>query len=95
MQIKPITFKAANEFVRLYHRHHKPVVGCKFCLSVADEAGLQGVAIVGRPVARMLDDGTVLEVNRLCTNGAPNACSMLYSAAARVACELGYARIIT
>ncbi|MGT2493099.1 XF1762 family protein [Cupriavidus basilensis] len=40
-----------------------------------------GVAIVGRPVARALDDGWTLEVNRLCTDGTSNACSMLYAAA--------------
>ena len=95
MEIKPITFKAANEFVRQHHRHHKPVVGCKFCLSVANNSGIQGVAIIGRPVARALDDGTTLEVTRLCTNGARNACSMLYSTAARIARELGYSKIIT
>lgn len=32
MEIRPITFKAACEFVSLHHRHHKPTVGCKFCV---------------------------------------------------------------
>jgi hypothetical protein len=54
-----------------------------------------GVVIVGRPVARMLDDGKTLEVTRCCTDGTHNACSMLYSAARRAAKALGYKRIIT
>jgi hypothetical protein len=96
LKVTPITFKAANSFVAELHRHHKPVVGCKFCVSVSDEAGkVRGVAMVGRPVARMLDDGWTLEVNRCCTDGAHNACSMLYGAAWRAAKALGYRKLIT
>lgn len=29
MEIKPITFRTACDFVALNHRHHKPTVGCK------------------------------------------------------------------
>ena len=54
-----------------------------------------GVVIVGRPVSRYLDDGWTLEVNRLCTNGSRNACSMLYGAAWRAARAMGYKRLIT
>lgn len=54
-----------------------------------------GVAIVGRPVSRYLDDGWTLEVNRLCTDGTKNACSFLYFAAWRVAKNLGYKKLIT
>ena len=53
------------------------------------------MAIMGRPVSRYLDDGLTLEVNRLCTTGAENACSMLYGAAARAARAMGYRKIIT
>src|ERR1035441_8056475 len=56
---------------------------------------LVGVAIVGRPVARRLDDGETLEVTRLCTDGTPNACSFLYGACRRAAFALGYGRIGT
>jgi|SRR5690606_38717306 len=51
--------------------------------------------MVGRPVARHLQDGLTLEVNRLCTDGTKNVCSKLYSACWRVARELGYRRLIT
>ena len=46
-------------------------------------------------MSRFLDDGYTLEVNRLCTDGTKNACSMLYGAAARAARAMGYRKIIT
>lgn len=87
LDIVPITFAEANEFVKRNHRHHGKVIGHKFSIAVADvETGkIVGVAIVGRPVSRFLDDGWTLEVNRLCTDGTRNACSMLYAAAWRAA----------
>ncbi|WP_342049894.1 MULTISPECIES: XF1762 family protein [unclassified Cupriavidus] len=95
LAIVPITFAEANEFVRRHHRHHRPPVGCKFCVAVAAEGVVVGVAQVGRPVSRALDDGWTLEVNRLCTDGHRNACSMLYAAAWRAARALGYRKLVT
>lgn len=95
LEIVPITQKEANAFVAKYHRHHKPVVGSVFQVAVAKGDEVVGVAIVGRPVSRMLDDGWTLEVNRLCTTGEKNACSMLYAASWRAAKALGYKRLIT
>ena len=95
MNLTPISLAEANQFVVDHHRHHKPVVGHKFCLAVEKDEEVVGVAIVGRPVARGLDDGYTLEVNRCCTTGAKNACSMLYGAAWRAAKALGYRRLIT
>lgn len=95
MFLIPISLKDANAFVAEHHRHHKPVVGHKFSIGCAQEGRLVGVAIVGRPVSRHLDDGLTLEVNRLCTTGEKNACSMLYAAAARAAKAMGYSKIIT
>lgn len=79
MEIRPITFKTACEFVNAHHRHHKATVGCKFCIGLYDGEILVGVAICGRPVSRYLDDGLTCEINRLCTDGTRNACSMLLS----------------
>jgi hypothetical protein len=91
-----VTLRAANAFVEQLHRHHKPARGCKFCIGVVDETGaLRGVAIVGRPVARALQDGLTAEVNRCCTDGARNACSMLYRAAWRAAVAMGHRRLLT
>jgi hypothetical protein len=96
LTVTPINLDEANAFVATHHRHHKPVPGAKFALAVSDDAGaVRGVAIVGRPVARMSDNGYTLEVNRCCTDGARNACSMLYGAAWRAARALGYRRLVT
>lgn len=90
-----ISLEEANEFVRLNHRHHKPVVGHKFSIGAVIDGKLVGVVIVGRPVSRHRDDGRTLEVTRLCTDGTKNACSFLYGAAARAAFALGYTAIGT
>lgn len=54
-----------------------------------------GCAVCGRPVSRYLDDGRTMEINRLCTDGTRNACSMLYGASCRVAKAMGYKKVIT
>ena len=96
LDLVPITFPEACAFIREYHRHHAPPQGWKFGIAVAqDETKIVGVVTVGRPVARYLNDGLTLEVTRLCTDGTPHACSMLYAAAWRAARALGYKRLIT
>lgn len=95
LRLKPISLRDANEYVRQHHRHHKPVAGHKFSIGCEADGELVGVIIAGRPASRYLDDGFTLEVTRLCTNGAKNACSFLYGAAARAAAAMGYKRIIT
>lgn len=99
-----IDLAEANAFVAEHHRHHKPVVGHLFSLGAAISDGvvdgersslIVGVAIVGRPVARMRDDGITAEVTRLCTDGTKDACSFLYGASARAAFALGFKRIGT
>ena len=96
LTVVPITFRDASDFVKEHHRHHRPPRGHKFSVAVADEAGdIRGVAMVGRPVARMSDDGITAEVIRVATDGCPNACSALYGAAWRAARGMGYRRLIT
>jgi hypothetical protein len=95
LTVVPVTLEEANAFVEAFHRHHKPVIGHKFSIGVTDGKAMTGVAIVGRPVARGNDDGMTLEVNRCCTDGTRNACSMLYGAAWRAAKAMGYRRLIT
>ena len=96
LQVVPCHLDEAKAFVAQHHRHHQPPVGHKFSLAVADESGtVRGVAIVGRPVARKLQDGWTLEVTRLATDGCANACSALYSAAWKAAKALGYRRLLT
>jgi hypothetical protein len=96
LRIAPITFRAASDYINRNHRHHNATIGCKFCISVVGEDGqLHGVAVCGRPVARRLDDGETLEINRVCTDGTRNACSMLYGACCRIAKEMGYRKVVT
>lgn len=95
LQIKPIHLRAANTFVKQYHRHNIPTVGGKFAVSCYNGDKLCGVAICGRPTARKADDGTTLEIYRNCTDGTYNACSKLYGACVRIAKEMGYTKVIT
>ena len=95
LELSPITLTEANEFVLQLHRNHAPVVGHKFSIAVWDGEKVRGVAIVGRPVSRHMDDGWTLEVNRVCTDGAKNACSMLYGAAWRAAKAMGFKSLYT
>ena len=91
----PLELRQANEFVDDLHRHHSPVHRDKFRVGAEVDGRLVGVAQVGRPVARLLDDGYTVEVVRLCTDGTKDVCSFLYSRCARVAKELGYRKIVT
>ncbi|HDY76129.1 MAG TPA: hypothetical protein ENH49_06360 [Candidatus Marinimicrobia bacterium] len=95
LELSPITLKEAKEFVRLHHSHHKAPVGHKFSIAAASKAGIQACIIVGRPVARSLNDGFTLEVTRLCSVGHKNACSLLLAAAWKVTRNLGYRKLIT
>lgn len=94
LRIVPSTIAAAQAYVTAHHRHHRAPQGALFAPAIADEH-VRGVAIVGRPVARMLSDGVTAEVTRLCTDGVHNGCSMLYGAAWRAARALGYKRLVT
>ena len=96
LTIVPCANDRAKTYVEALHRHHGSSVQARFSLAVVDESGLvRGVAMVGRPVARVLDDGLTLEVNRVATDGCENACSALYGASRRVAKAMGYHKLIT
>ena len=95
LEIRPITLREANAYVKEHHRHNQPTNGHKFSVACYDDDRLCGVAIAGQPVARKLDDGLTLEIRRVCTDGTYNACSILYGACVRVARAMGYKRIVT
>lgn len=95
LSVCPMTLREANAYVEHYHRHSVPPRGMKFAIGAHDGAVLVGVAIVGRPVARGLDDGWTAEVLRVCTQGARNACSLLYAACWRACRAMGYRKLIT
>jgi len=84
VSLRPITQREAFAFIKAHHRHHDVPVGAVEVFGAQDDAGtLIGAAVVGRPVARKLDDGLTFEVTRLCTLGHLDACSLLYGAARR------------
>lgn len=95
LSLVPVRLRTAREFVTTHHRHHQAPAGALYAIGCATDQVLIGVAIVGRPVARMLDNGQTAEVTRCCTDGTEHACSMLYAAAWRAARALGYTRLIT
>ena len=95
LRIEPIFQKEAFAFISDKHRHHIKPVGSVFQLAVSDGEKIVGVAVIGRPVSRVLQDGYTLEVTRLCTDGTKNCCSMLYSAAWRIVKEMGYKTLLT
>jgi len=95
LRVVPCTISEAREFIARHHRHHPPPVSGLFALAVASNVGIVGVAIVGRPVAGMAQDGWTAELTRMATDGTRNACSMLYGAAWRAARALGWMKLIT
>lgn len=95
MRAARVELKDANAFVASVHRHHAPVTGHRFSIGAEVDDRLVGVAICGRPGARAIDQVGVLEVTRVATDGQRNACSFLYSKAARIAAEMGFRAVIT
>lgn len=85
LEIRPITFKTASQYIDQHHRHNGKTVGCKFVIGCFEGEKMVGVAVCGRPISRHYDDGFTLEINRVCTDGTHNACSMLYGASCRIA----------
>lgn len=95
LELQPITFREAQEFIRRHHSHHQPPQGWKFGIAVNDGEKVVGVITVGRPVARLLDDGWTFEATRCCTDGTKHVASMLYAAAWRASRAMGAKRLIT
>ena len=95
LRLVPIAQIEAKAFIAEHHRHSRPPVGSICQVGVKLDGELVGVAMAGRPVAMMLQDGVTLEIIRTCTNGTPNANSKLYGAMVRAAEGLGYKRLIT
>ena len=95
MKVQPMTLRAARDYVNANHRHHKAPQGGLFALAAEIDGVTVGCAIVGKPVARMLNDGLSVEITRMCTDGTRNACSFLYRACVRVANAMGYRRVLT
>ena len=97
LKVIPLSLKEANKFVTKHHRHNKNCRGHKFSIGAEYQGKLVGVAIVGRPVARKLDNRFTLEINRNCVlDDAPKGtCSFLYAKAIKIWQSMGGKKIIT
>lgn len=88
MRIVPLLLREANDFVERHHRHSARTSndGGKFAIGLEHDGKLVGAAIVGRPVARLLQVPGAAELLRLCTSPAAprNAESKLYARARRI-----------
>jgi len=95
----PIKLREANDFVEQYHRHNKRTQrdGGRFAIGATTGEEMVGVAIVGRPLARLLDDGYTAEVTRCCVlDDAPKgSCSFLYGRCWRIWQQMGGTRMVT
>ena len=91
----PVTLRSANEMVRRLHRHADPVRGHFWSIAAYANGELVGCATVGRPNARMSQDGTTAVVTRLVADGTPHVCSMLYGACWRAWRAMGGIRMFT
>lgn len=95
--VRPMPLKQALPFVAKVHRRLPSLVGGLWAVCAVDALHRTvGAAVVGRPKARMLDDGVSLEVTRVAVvEGNPNACSLLYGACSRAARAMGAANMLT
>lgn len=104
LTVAQITLDEAKAYVGDFHAHSDPTLSHKWSIAaVADRERIVGVAVVGRPTARVIqtDDPWALEVLRVCVErdpdgrGYPNACSFLYGASWRSIKALGFLRGLT
>jgi hypothetical protein len=97
----PITVKAARRQVAAWHRHLPDLQGGLFAVQVVERDSVfdgtwhcVGVGVVGNPPRVWQGTGRAV-ISRVATDGAENACSMVYGALARAAKALGYAEAWT
>jgi hypothetical protein len=89
LHLSPITVKAARAWVRETHRHLPELQGGLFAVAIRSDNELCGVAVAGNPPRVWQGTGRVV-ISRVSTDGAENACSMLYGALCRASKALGY-----
>jgi hypothetical protein len=87
----------AMAFVRSTHRRLPKILGGMWAVGLYGKRGaLLGVAVVGRPSARLLDNKKRLEITRVAVRAkVPNGCSMLYGACSRAAKAMGATDLLT
>ena len=98
--VKPISIKQANEFIKKFHRHHRPTIRNtgRWALAATDiKQNIVGVVIASSPVSATLMDGYTLELTRLCVKeDAPKGtCSFLLSRCCTIWRSMGGSKVIT
>lgn len=93
--------KYARAWVEKVHRRIPALTGAMWCIGLWDGLDMRGLAVVGRPSARMLDVsarervGTVEVIRVAVIEGTLNGCSMLYGACARTGRSMGLDGMLT
>ena len=94
--VRAISITSAQSFCDRWHSHHEPPVGGLFALSAWVDDRCVCVAIVSRPVARMLDALGCAEVVRLASDGSVRGvASALLRACVRECAVRGYDRVVS
>jgi len=94
---KIIALKSAIAAVDRWHSHHGPPIGGLFAIGVFADDRIVCVAIVSRPVARMLQaKGNVVEVTRLASDrSVRGAASFALRECVREADKRGFDRVVS
>jgi hypothetical protein len=96
LRVVPVTITDARKHIERHHSHHHAPVGGLLACAVAEGDRVCCVAVLSRPVARMLDArGDVAEVTRVASDGTKHAASMCLAAVTRAALALGWRRLVS
>jgi hypothetical protein len=99
MKVVPMTLREANDFIESHHRHNGRTSrdGGKYAIGCEHDTHLVGVAIVGRPLSRILDDNFTTEILRTCVldNAPKGTNSFLYGRCWRIWQQMGGTRMVT
>lgn len=96
LRVVPITITDARKHIERHHSHHHAPVGGLLACAVAEGDRVCCVAVLSRPVARMLDArGDVAEVTRVASDGTKHVASMCLAAVTRAALALGWRRLVS
>lgn len=96
LRVVPVTITDARAHVARWHSHLAAPVGGLLAAAVAEGDRVACVAILGRPVSRVLQAQGCAEVTRVASDGtAPHAASMALGAIRKAALALGWRRLVS
>ncbi len=95
-RVEPINIHSALKFIARHHSHLSAPCGGKFAMAAWRGTECVCVALIGRAVARILDQQGVVELTRTaCIAGNRGACSAIVRAAGREAVARGHKRVVS